>query len=75
MPNLTKRTMPDRSKIDIADTKQVKYWTKALDVSKDDLFEAIDKVGNAAATVRLIRKVKKSKSRMAPRLRRLPIQL
>ena len=52
MPNLTKRTMPDRSKIDIADTKQVKYWTKALDVSKDDLFEAIDKVGNAAATVR-----------------------
>ena len=49
---LTKRTMPGRSKIDIADTKQVKYWTKALDVSKDDLFEAIDKVGNAAATVR-----------------------
>ena len=52
MPNLTKRTMPDRSKIDIADAKQVKYWTKALDISKDDLFEAIDKVGNAAATVR-----------------------
>ena len=52
MPNLTKRTMPDRSKIDIEDAKQVKYWTKALEVSKDDLLEAIDKVGNAAATVR-----------------------
>jgi hypothetical protein len=52
MPNLTKRTMPDRSEIDIADAKHVKYWTKALDVSKDDLFEAINKVGNAAATVR-----------------------
>ena len=52
MPNLTKRTMPNRSKIDIEDAKQVKYWTKALEVSKDDLLEAIDKVGNAAATVR-----------------------
>jgi len=52
MPNLTKRTMPDRSKIDIEDAKQVKYWTKALAVSKDDLLEAVDKVGNAAATVR-----------------------
>jgi len=52
MSNLTKRTMPDRSKIDIADAKHVKYWTKKLDVSKNDLFEAINKVGNAAATVR-----------------------
>ena len=39
-------------KIDMADAKHVQYWTKALDVSKEDLFEAIDKVGNAAATVR-----------------------
>ncbi len=52
MPNLTKRTVPDRSKIDIENAKQVKYWLKALEVSKDDLLEAIDKVGNAASTVR-----------------------
>src|SRR6476619_5642162 len=51
---LTKRTMPGRSKIDIADAKQVKYWTKALDGSKNDLFEAIHKVGNAAASRELV---------------------
>lgn len=45
--------MPDRSKIDIENAKQVKYWQKkALVVSKADLLEAIDKVGNAASTVR-----------------------
>jgi hypothetical protein len=52
MSNLTKRASPDRSKIDVEDENQVKYWTKALGISKDDIFEAIDKVGNAAATVR-----------------------
>jgi hypothetical protein len=52
MSNLTKRASPDRSKIDVEDENQVKYWTKALGISKDDLLEAIDKVGNAAATVR-----------------------
>ena len=52
MSNLTRKTTPDRSKIDLQDAKQVKYWTKALGVSKETLFEAIAKVGNAAATVR-----------------------
>jgi Protein of unknown function (DUF3606) len=47
MSNLTKRASPDRSKIDVEDENQVKYWTKALGISKDDLLEAIDKVGNA----------------------------
>ena len=28
----------------MADAKHVQYWTKALDVSKEDLFEAIDKL-------------------------------
>ena len=49
MASVTKRTTPDRSKIEVQDPKQVKYWMKALGVSKNDLFEAIDKVGNAAA--------------------------
>jgi hypothetical protein len=52
MPNLTRTTMPDRSKIDIEDAKQVKYWMKALEVSQEDLLAAIEKVGNAASTVR-----------------------
>ena len=52
MSNLTKRTTPDRSKIDAQDARQLKYWLKALGVSKQELLEAIDKVGNAAAAVR-----------------------
>lgn len=52
MSNLTRKTTPDRSKIDLQDAKQVKYWTKALGVSKETLIEAVDKVGNGAATVR-----------------------
>lgn len=52
MSGLKKRATPDRSKIDLDDAKQVKYWTKALDVSQADLIDAIGKVGNAAAAVR-----------------------
>ena len=52
MPGLTKRMTPDRSKIDAQDAKQLKFWLKSLGVSREDLLEAIDKVGNAAAAVR-----------------------
>ena len=52
MPSLTKRATPDRSKIDVDDAKQLKYWLKSLGVSKEDLLDAIDRVGNAAAAVR-----------------------
>jgi Protein of unknown function (DUF3606) len=52
MPGLTKRMTPDRSKIDVQDAKQLKVWLKSLGASKEDLLEAIDKVGNAAAAVR-----------------------
>jgi hypothetical protein len=52
LPSLTKRSTPDRSKIDTQDDKQLKYWSKSPDVPKEDLLGAIDKVGNAAAAVR-----------------------
>jgi hypothetical protein len=52
MSNLTRKFTPDRSKIEMHDAKQVKYWTRALDVTKAELLEAVDKVGNAAASVR-----------------------
>jgi hypothetical protein len=52
MDNLTKREQPDRSKINMREDFEVKYWSKALGVSKDDLQRAVDKVGNAAAAVR-----------------------
>jgi hypothetical protein len=47
-----KREQPDRGKIDMRDDFQVKYWTKHFGVSREHLQEAVDKVGNSAATVK-----------------------
>jgi len=52
LPNITKPAQPDRSKINLDQPDELKYWTRALKVSKEDLLKAIDKVGNSAATVR-----------------------
>lgn len=52
MDNLTKREQPDRSKINMQEAFEVKYWTHALGVSKEELQKAVDKVGNSAAAVR-----------------------
>jgi hypothetical protein len=50
--DLTNKVSPDRSKIAMQEELEVKYWTKHLDVSRDDLQRAVDKVGNSAAAVR-----------------------
>jgi hypothetical protein len=52
MRNLTKRHQPDRSKINMNEEYEVQYWTKQLNVSKEELQKAVDKVGNSAAAVR-----------------------
>lgn len=52
MDNLTKRDQPDRSKINMHEDYEVKYWIKALGVSREELQKAVDKVGNSAAAVR-----------------------
>ncbi|WP_271567715.1 DUF3606 domain-containing protein [Bradyrhizobium sp. CCBAU 11386] len=52
MDNLTKREQPDRSKINMDEAFEVKYWTHALGVSKEELQKAVEKVGNSAAAVR-----------------------
>ena len=52
MSGLTKKERPDRSKINVHDPREVKYWAKALRVSEEELQKAVDKVGNSAATVR-----------------------
>ncbi|CUU16758.1 hypothetical protein ABIB94_008452 [Bradyrhizobium sp. JR7.2] len=52
MDHLTKRGQPDRSKINMHEAFEVKYWTHALGVSKEELQKAVDKVGNSAAAVR-----------------------
>jgi hypothetical protein len=47
-----KKGYQDRSKIAMHEEHEVKYWTKHLGVSKDQLQRAVDKVGNSAAAVR-----------------------
>jgi hypothetical protein len=50
--SLTKRDQPDRSKINMKQDHEVHYWTKHLNISKEELQKAVDKVGNSAAAVR-----------------------
>jgi len=52
MDSLRKRVSPDRSKINMHEPYEVKYWTKELGVSMERLQQVVDKVGNAAAAVR-----------------------
>jgi Ni2+-binding GTPase involved in maturation of urease and hydrogenase len=52
MPSLTKNITPDRSKINAQDATELKYWSRALSASEDEILAAIEKVGNSAATVR-----------------------
>lgn len=50
--SLTNRGQPDRSKINMHEAHEVKYWSHALHVTKEELQKAVDKVGNSAASVR-----------------------
>jgi hypothetical protein len=49
MDDLNKKGAGDRSKINMHEDYEVKYWTKELGVSKEQLQKAVDKVGNSAA--------------------------
>lgn len=51
--NIAKKTgTADRSKINMHQPHELKYWTKKLRVSHEELQKAVDKVGNSAAAVR-----------------------
>jgi hypothetical protein len=52
MDDLKKTAQPDRSKSNMHEDHELKYWTKQLGVSKVELQKAVDKVGNSAAAVR-----------------------
>ena len=52
MDDLNKKGAGDRSKINMHEDYEVKYWTKQLGVSRDELEKAVKKVGNSAAAVR-----------------------
>ena len=48
----SKRGQQDRSRINMHEDYEVRYWTKYLGVSRDELQRAVDKVGPSAASVR-----------------------
>jgi len=50
--NFSKRGQWDRSKIAMNEAFEVRYWTKHLGVSKEELQRVVDKVGNSAAAVK-----------------------
>jgi hypothetical protein len=52
MSNLTKKEMPDRSKINLHQPLEVKHWSKQLGVDKQRLHEVVEKVGDSAAAIR-----------------------
>ncbi|MGC2527855.1 MAG: DUF3606 domain-containing protein [Candidatus Acidiferrum sp.] len=52
MANITTKTPLLRSHIATDDELELKYWTKHLGVTRDELQSVIDKVGNSAAAVR-----------------------
>lgn len=52
MDNLKNNGQQDRSKINMHEEHEVRYWTGQLGVSKVELQNAVDRVGNSAAAVR-----------------------
>jgi hypothetical protein len=49
--NKSNRGEPDRSKINMHEDYEVKYWCKHLGVSPSELQKVVAKVGNAAKAV------------------------
>ena len=52
MADVVKKAAPDRSKILMDRDDEVKYWTKHLGISRDELQRMVDKVGPSAAAIR-----------------------
>jgi hypothetical protein len=50
--DLTNRGPADRSRVNMHEDYEVRYWTKSLGVSKDELQRLVDKHGNSAAKIK-----------------------
>jgi hypothetical protein len=50
--DLTKRGPQDRSRISMQEEHEVRHWTQALGVTREELQALVDRVGNNAAAVR-----------------------
>jgi hypothetical protein len=46
------RGEPDRSRINLDEDYEIRYWTERLGVTKEQLAVAVKKVGNSADAVR-----------------------
>ena len=47
----TNRGQPDRSKINMTEDYEVKYWTRHLGTTREELQRVVDRVGNSARAV------------------------
>jgi hypothetical protein len=52
MDNLKDRGPQDRNRISLTEDWEVKWWTKSLGVSVNQLKEVVGKVGNSASKVK-----------------------
>jgi len=52
MGDLKKTGFQDRGKINMHESRELQYWIKHLNVSKEALQKTVEKVGNSAAAVR-----------------------
>lgn len=50
--DLNKRGQPDRSRINVHEEHEVRYWTEALGVTREELERAVEQVGVSASAVR-----------------------
>jgi hypothetical protein len=49
--NKSKRGPADRKRVSMTEEHEVRYWTKHFDCSREDLQEAVDKVGPMVSDV------------------------
>ena len=50
--DLTNRGEPDRSRINMGEKHEVRYWTETLGLTGDELQRLVDEVGNTVEAVR-----------------------
>lgn len=50
--NLTKRAPNDSERISLSEEWELKYWSKSLGCSREELKQAVSKVGNSAKAVK-----------------------
>jgi hypothetical protein len=49
---LTKKVTPDRGRVETSDANEVKYLSRHLGASEEELLRAVEKVGNSISAVR-----------------------